>query len=208
MIKPKHVNTKFPSRSCCNTLLGLGQITAGSVASYWILVQNDESSYKTHSDSQKEPHSHREPSSSSKRASARRILSTTWKNHRQSWLALGEPQGNATHLEPQACRTLPGGGGRSSTWSLGHACSSSHSSREEKHQAVNHKGKIIPHSAEITSNWSLVCNPSSFLGVSQLPWTPPQDGSFSKATNAQFIGELEPGSRAVSLRSLKGLNTN
>lgn len=111
MIKPKHVNTKFPSRSCCNTLLGLGQITAGSVASYWILVQNDESSYKTRSDSQKEPHSHREPSSSSKRASARRILSTTWKNHRQSWLALGEPQGNATHLEPQACRTLPGGGG-------------------------------------------------------------------------------------------------
>lgn len=79
---------------------------------------------------------------------------------------------------------------------------------KKRHKAANHKGKIIPHSAEITSNWSLVCNPSSFLGVSQLPRTPPQDGSFSKATNAQFIRELEPGSCAVSSRSLKGLNMN
>jgi hypothetical protein len=52
--------------------------------------------------------------------------------------------------------------------------------REEKHKAVKHKGKIIPHLVEITSNWSqnLICNPSSFLGFIQLPWTPPQNGFF------------------------------
>lgn len=126
----------------------------------------------------------------------------------QAVLAGSQGASGNCHTSRTASPQCPSWRGGSSTWSLGHTCSTSHSHREKRHKAANHKGKIIPHSAEITSNWSLVCNPSSFLGVSQLPRTPPQDGSFSKATNAQFIGELEPSSCAVSSRSLKGLNMN
>lgn len=121
------------------------------------------------------------------------------------WL-LG-PRENGTHLERRACGTLvrntdgpdPGG-----------VCSKSHPNREGTWKAVQHKGKIIPHLVEITSNCSQgpICNPSSFLVFIQLLSMPHRRDSSSRATNAQFIREQKPCSCAISPGSSKGLNIN